>query len=76
MTRKIPAHLVGTDSRQIESHQLMTANAGMTTADIQHAKAFLEHRAKMLGLKLAGQWHLANGEIRVWAHAKANEVQA
>lgn len=67
MTHKIPAHLIDTDGHRIESHQLMTSGPGMTAEDIEAARRFLERRAEMLGLQLAGQWHMSNGEIRVWA---------
>lgn len=67
MTHKIPAILVDTDGRRVESHELMTAGPGMTADDIKAARQFLERRAKLLGMQLADQWHMGNGEIRVWA---------
>jgi len=74
MTHKIPAHLVDTDGHRIESHQLLTAGPGMTADDIRAARLFLERRAKMLGLLLAGQWHMSNGEIRVWARRDPHQA--
>lgn len=74
MTHKIPAHLIDTHGHCIESHQLMTAGPGMTADDIRAARQFLERRAKMLGLQLAGQWHMSNGEIRVWAQRDPHQA--
>lgn len=67
---KIPAHLIGSDSQRIETHQLMTAHGFVTDAEAREAKSFLENRAKNLGLRLAGQWSFENGEVRVWAHVE------
>lgn len=75
MTRKIPAYLIDTHGQRIESHLLMTSGAGMTTADVQDVRQFLERRARLLGHKLAGQWHVSMGEVRVWCHAEPVEHQ-
>lgn len=69
MAHKIPAHLVNSNAKRIESHELTTAGPGMTGADIKAAREFLEARAKALGHKLAGAWSMERGEIRVWVYA-------
>ncbi len=74
MTHKIPAHLIDIDGHRVESHQLMTAGPDMTADDIKTARLFLERRAKLLGMQLAGQWHMSNGEIRVWAHRDPHQA--
>lgn len=63
---KIPAYLIGLDSNRIEEHQLMMPSAARQQGDFEHAKAFLERRAKLLGYPLDNRWAVENGEVRVW----------
>ena len=68
MTYKIPAILVDTRAKRVECHELITAGPGLNHGDAEAAKAFLENRAKALGLRLAGQHSFENGVARVWVH--------
>lgn len=74
MTHKIPAHLVDTHGHRVESHLLLTSGPGMTADDVRDVRQFLERRAHLLGRKLAGQWHMSLGEVRVWCHAEPVEA--
>ncbi|TXH40632.1 MAG: hypothetical protein E6Q97_39220 [Desulfurellales bacterium] len=63
---KLTAILLGTNSRRVETHQLMVE--AVTAGNIDAARDFLVRRAALLNLSMR-DWSFERGEVRVWASA-------